>query len=161
MTEQRLIELLRRGLDRLRRCAARLVRLFRRAVKEKAYLQRPENVKSLRHLFAEVKRVLRAVLPKKGSGWVRFGGTDPYQTGQVMQLAALFYPLYGKRIEVIPEFEEPALETKLQVSGRIYLWQLLLAGLRLMLDKNLRKMYRHFSEGEKPVGEKKEAAWEN
>ena len=161
MTEMRLRELLRQCLGRLRRCAARTGRLLRRAAAEKSYLQRPENVKSLRHLFEEIKRVLRAVLPRKGSGWVRFGGTDPYQTGQVMQLAALFYPLYGKRIEVIPEFEEPALETKLQVSGRIYLWKLLLAGLRLMLDKNLRKMYRHFSEGEKPVGEKKEAAWEN
>lgn len=138
-------QLFRKWKNRIEKFFGRLLQLAGRALRELSYLKRPENEAALRHLFKECRRILKAVLPKKGGGWLRFGGSDPCQTGQVMELLAVFYPVYGKQIRVIPEFEAPVLETELHASGRIYLFQLLFAGLRLFFDKNLRKLYRHFS----------------
>lgn len=145
MTEERPESFLIKWKRRIGKCFRHFLRLLKRASHELSYLKRPDNAASIRHLFKECTYVLKAVLPKKGGGWLRFGGSDPCKTGQVMELLAVFYPVYGKRIQIVPEFEEPVLETELHASGRIYLFQLLFAGIRLLLDKNLRKMYRHFS----------------
>lgn len=114
---------------------------------ESEYLRRPENKRSLQKLKREITKVLSSLLPKKGKGWLRLGLGDPYETGRVMELFAALYPLYGeKRIEIQPEFSERVLETRMDVKGRVYVFTLLSAALRLFTDRNLRKMYRHFTE---------------
>ena len=143
--EDRLEQLLKKWKDRLGKGLKHLLRLAKNASHELSYLERPENKAALRHLLKESRRILRAVLPKKGGGWLRFGGSDPCQTGQVLELLAVLYPLYGKRVRIIPEFEEPALETELHVTGSIYLFKPVFSGISLLLDKNLRKLYRHFA----------------
>lgn len=112
--------------------------------REWEYLHRPENLKSLKLLKEQTVRVLKGISPKRGSGFLRLGLSDPYETGRAMEAAALLYPFYGEKIEVIPEFSQEIFETKLDVKGRVYLFTLLSAALKLFMDKNLRKMYRHF-----------------
>lgn len=127
-----------------------LLKLYR-AVQEKSsralslldYLREEENAKSIRLAKKEASRAVKEVLPKKGGGYLKLGFGDPFLTGKAMEAAALFYPLYGRHIEVIPSFEEPVLETKLHVRGRIHLCVLIYAGLRILFDRNLRQIYRH------------------
>ena len=118
---------------------------IRRVLKDLDYLTEPERAEALKRLLREIRKVLVAVLPKRGDGYIRLGLSDPFETGRIMQLFAMFYPCYGKHIEVIPEFSEPVLETKLSVRGRIYLFTLVKTALILFMDKNLRQIYRHYA----------------
>lgn len=138
--------LLREGLHRL-------IRVLRLAAEEWDYLREPRNAESLKLLKKELFRVLSAILPKKGKGFIRIGLSDPYQTGRLMEAAALLYPVYGKqKVDVIPEFSESVFETDLDIRGRIYLITVLKAAVKLLMDRNLRAMYRHFTgEGDTDV----------
>ena len=100
---QDLWNLLREGLHRL-------IQVLRLAAEEWDYLREPRNAESLKLLKKELFRVLSAILPKKGKGFIRIGLSDPYQTGRLMEAAALLYPVYGKqKVDVIPEFSESVL----------------------------------------------------
>ena len=55
-------------------------------------------------------------------------------------------------VDVIPEFSESVFETDLDIRGRIYLITVLKAAVKLLMDRNLRAMYRHFTgEGDTDV----------
>ncbi|MDO4265759.1 MAG: hypothetical protein Q4C63_04765, partial [Eubacteriales bacterium] len=90
--------------------------LFRKAAGDIGYLREPKRAEALRRLLCRIRKVLGAVFPKRGDGYIRLGLSDPFETGRIMEIFALLYPCYGKHIEVIPEFEEPVMEGKLSVS---------------------------------------------
>lgn len=108
-----------------------------------AYLRREENRASIRNVKKQALRLLKELMPRKGDGYLKLGFDDPFATGKAMEVAALLYPYYAGKLEVIPIFGEVQLEAKLQVKGRVRIGTLLVIGLRLLLDKNLRRMYRH------------------
>ena len=95
-------------------------------------------------ILRQVKALLRHILPRKASGYVVFGFDDPYTTGQVLAAASLFYAWYGQNIELIPMFEEPALEGELKLKGRIRMGTLLWCGLRVFLNKNFRVLLKRW-----------------
>ena len=49
-------------------------------------------------------RVLRHIFPRKLSGQVTFGVEDPYLMGQILSVAAFLYPVYGKKIDLTPDW---------------------------------------------------------
>ncbi len=106
-----------------------------------AGILREERYKdSIDNFKAKVFSVLYELKPKKGTGYVRYGSDDPYNTGQVMQIAAILYPLYAENIEVIPDFGGPSLEADIDISGRLRLYVFLKIFLSLFLDKKLKQM---------------------
>lgn len=131
--------------DTVLRKLRKIGRAAERLAEARALFRDPENRETAALLWREGKRLLSAAAPKRGGGRLRIGLSDPYQTGQAMQLAALLYPIYGAHIEVIPEFEETVLEGELDVRGRIYLVTLLRTAVNLLRDRNLRRLYRKFS----------------
>lgn len=134
--------------NRIKKAFREFLLVIKRAIRKWQYVRRPENLRALGHLYSEGKRILGAVLPKKGSGYLRLGLSDPYETGRAMELFAVLYPLYGKHISVSGAFEERVVETELNVRGRIYLFTILRSALSLYRDRDLRKLYAHFKEGE-------------
>ena len=61
-----------------------------------------------------------------------------------MRYTALFLPLYKNKFEVIPMFEENIIETDIELTGRIRIGAVLIAILRLYLNKDIRKWIKRF-----------------
>lgn len=100
--------------------------------------------KTLRKLFNEGYKVTSHCLPRRISGYLKFGFGEPYATGTVLRYTALFLPLYKNKFEVIPMFEENIIEMDIELTGRIRIGAVLIAILRLYLNKDIRKWIKRF-----------------
>ncbi|MDO4614030.1 MAG: hypothetical protein Q4B15_00210 [Lachnospiraceae bacterium] len=100
------------------------------------------------HTIRELKRtlflLLRHIGPKKAKGTVTFGLEDPSQTGMILAAASVFFPVYGNKVTLSPNFEEQVLDGELEMKGRIRLGYLVYLGLRLILDREVRGSYHKF-----------------
>ncbi len=100
------------------------------------------------HTIRELKRTLFSLLrhigPKKAKGAVTFGLEDPSQTGMILAAASVFFPVYGNKVTLSPNFEEQVLDGELEMKGRIRLGYLVYLGLRLILDREVRGSYHKF-----------------
>lgn len=68
-----------------------------------------------------VLHLLRKIKPRVLRGTIFFGTGDPCMTGQILGVAAILYAVYGKGIQVVPDFEEARLEGELYAKGRLFL----------------------------------------
>lgn len=118
----------------------KIAALCRKKDRLMAILTAPKN----RPAFLKVKRTLfktvRHIFPQKFSGWIHFGMEDPEQTGKVLGAAAVLYPVYHGRLDIRPDFERQIFEAKVCFSGRIRLVTLVILGLGLVMDKDLRRI---------------------
>lgn len=94
----------------------------------------------IRKAFKLLKKILKHVLPRKLTGYIRFGLDDPADTGYLTGLAAAFYPVYGKHFSLEPDFREKCFEADCRGSGRIRIMFFLYLVIWLLLDKNVRKL---------------------
>lgn len=107
-----------------------------------AFLQDEENKTAFRLAKRQVFSIIRHVLPRKLEGRVRFGFGDPYMTGQTLTWISPFYGLYGRHVQVIPEFQETCLEGELKMRGHIRFGTLLFLAFRMLQNKNIRLWIR-------------------
>ncbi len=87
-----------------------------------------------------IKRILLHILPRKLQGEVEYGFDDAYKTGQVTGYASLLYPCYGKSIRVQPHFDEKILKGWLKGCGRIRIGFLVRQVLRILINKDTRRL---------------------
>ena len=73
-----------------------------------------------------------------------FGFDDPYTTGQILAAVSMGYGWYGKCVQITPCFEEEILEGELWGKGRICSGVLLYQGIRILLDRNFRKLLKQW-----------------
>lgn len=104
------------------------------------FLTSKENQATGFLLARQGKRIFLHVIPKKAQGNVTFGFEDPARTGEVLAIIAMLYPIYRDQLEVTPIFDKNILEGEGNFKGRIRLGTLLVFVLRLVCDKNLRKI---------------------
>jgi len=102
------------------------------------FLDDDRTQKAIALALKEVGGILKGILPKKVKGYVRFGHDDPSKTGQQLAYLAAAYPLYGKNLDIYPDFEKKALEGDIELKGRIFLATIVWAGLKLILNKNIK-----------------------
>ena len=93
---------------------------------------------ALRLALAELGKILKGFLPKKVSGRIHYGSDDVYKTGETLAVLSAVYPLYGGKVDVIPDFEEKALDGHLELAGRIRTASVVGSGLKLILNKNVK-----------------------
>lgn len=144
-----LSRLIEKGVKLIRAGASKLKHLIlhlkdnREKLKALLRLYRDERyADAITLLKKRVSRTLKEILPRQGSGYVRFGSDDPYDTGRVMQIAAVLYPFYAGKVEVIPDFSGACLEGDLSIKGRIRACVLLWTFIRIFFNKKLRQMYK-------------------
>lgn len=106
------------------------------------FLQDENNKKTLALAKRQLFRLVRHILPRRMTGWFRFGFDDPYTTGRVLTILSPFYGLYADKVKLIPVFEESVLEGELQLKGRIRIGTVLVTAGRMLLDKNFRKILK-------------------
>ena len=86
-------------------------------------------------MLEKIKKLIDHVLPKKIEGYFKFGFDDPSVTGQVLEIFAIFYPLYKDNFKIIPMFYDEIIEADISFKGRLRLIYAAYIGLILWLNK--------------------------
>ena len=85
------------------------------------------------------------IFPKKIEGWLRFGTGDVYTEGQYLSYLCLLYPLYGRKYEIRPEWDEEVFETDVAFSGRITMFIILLVTLKVLFNKKVKLLRNNYN----------------
>jgi len=104
-----------------------------KAVK-KAKDKKKKNKSLLMKMLEKVKKIIVHVLPRKISGYFKFGFEDPSVTGQVLEILAVFYPLYKDDFKIIPMFYDEIVEVDISFKGRLRILYAAYIGLLLWLN---------------------------
>ena len=96
------------------------------------------NRKEVQVTFSRAKskltKIVKAVLPKKWSVIGEIGFEDVSLTGKIMGALAVMYPITGKHLQIVPDFEKEVLFLKGNVTGHIRLGNLLYQVVSLILN---------------------------
>ncbi len=101
------------------------------------------NKQAAKHLKDELLYLIKILLPKKSKVNACFSTGAPDTTGQLCGVIACFPVMYQKGWTLRPDFtaEEAYFEGDFWGKGRIYAFQLVGILLRIIFDKNCRRMY--------------------
>lgn len=105
-----------------------------------------EHKRARGSLYKLLWYLLKKIRPRKMEGYVRFGFDDPSKTGQCMAAASVLYAWYPKKFQVIPEFEEEVMECDVLVKGHIRLYIFVVILIKVLLNKDIRSMYKHWKQ---------------
>lgn len=98
--------------------------------------------------FAKCKKeflhLLLHLKPKKLRAEVLFGMDDPALTGEILGAFSIFYPYLGENVFIQPDFERTVFMGKASFKGRLRMGTLLLIGVRLYFDQNIRGLIKKF-----------------
>ena len=94
-----------------------------------------ENRLIFMKMLEKVKKIIVHLLPKKIVGYFKFGFEYPSVTGQVLEILAVFYPLYKDDFKVIPMFYDEIIEVDISFKGRLRIFYAAYIGLLLWLNK--------------------------
>lgn len=100
--------------------------------------------RAIRKVKAQLGLVLRHWKPRKISGRLHYGFSDPADTGEVLGAISMFYAVIGPRFQIQPDFEEVCLEGELHIKGHICLVFLAVAALRIVLNQSIKKTIQRF-----------------
>ena len=105
-------------------------------------LKKEENQRTFRLVVRQLIAIVKHILPRRMKGRIKFGFDDPFKTGQILTYVSPFYGLYAKHLELIPVFEEQVMEGELNLRGRIRIGTVLVLAVRILFDKNFRRLLR-------------------
>ena len=137
-----------RVLERIRKSRLTFRQFCDKIKKWYRFLQMHDTKQALIFLKGKGFLVLRHMLPVKIQGNLHFGFEDPSITGQVLAVAGMVYPLYGKTFRLIPDFEQQVLEGEVNLKGRVFGGYLLLQAWQIYRCKEIRRTYQRFQHKE-------------
>ena len=91
-------------------------------------------------VLRETLRFLKTCRIRKAKGEIYFAMEDPYTMGQVLEGLTVLYPLIQDKIRLVPEFGDSYYYGKIRIEGRIRLIHLLILLLRLLKNKQFRRL---------------------
>lgn len=103
-------------------------------------------VNSRNLLGKQLLYLLKHTKPKKLSGYLRFGFDDPSLTGYAMAVYGLLYPIWNPKLSLEPDFEKQVLDCHILIKGKIRVWHLVRAALRMLLSKDVRRVIKDVRE---------------
>lgn len=111
--------------------------------KLKKILTDEKNQDAVTHLKDEVIYLIKILLPKKSKIDAVFSTGSPDTTGQLFGILACFPAMYQKDWNLLPDFEadEPYFKGTFWGKGRVYGYQFVGIILRIIFDKNCRRLY--------------------
>ncbi len=111
--------------------------------KIKKILSDEKNQDAIKHLKNEVICLIKIFLPKKSKVDAVFSTGSPDTTGQLFGILALFPGMYQKNWKIIPDFQadDPYFKGTFWGKGRIRVSQFVGIVLRILFDKNCRRLY--------------------
>ena len=118
--------------------ADRIKRICEKASSLREAVENEENQKAFRLLISRVKYLLHHLRFRKFEGRLRFGFDDPAMMGRILGVLSLFYPLYGESFTLTPVFDHTVFEGEIALKGHVRLIHILIAAIRLMMNKKIR-----------------------
>lgn len=108
----------------------------------KIILSEETNRNAAATLFREFKYIMKHYTPRNAFGELQFGTDDPANTGQILGIVSLFPFWHRYKISVTPDFAAESIYAKgeLFVKGHIRSVHLLISGIRLIKNKDIRKL---------------------
>lgn len=108
----------------------------------KSIISEETNKRAVSALIQEMKYLLKHYSPRKALGELQYGMEDPAQTGEILGVVSIFPFWYRYKISVIPDFTAESFYAKghLLLRGRIRSFHLLVSGVRLIRNKDIRKL---------------------
>lgn len=100
------------------------------------------NKKAASYIYKVILNLLKHYIPKKVKGYVHFGFDDPGTTGKVLMYLGILYPVLPKKVTIEPDFDDTDIFGNLYIKGRIRLIHLAVAAIKLLIDKNVRRLWR-------------------
>ena len=137
-----------RVLERIRKSRLTFRQFCDKIKKWYRFLQMDDTKQALLFLKGKGFLVLRHMLPVNIQGNLHFGFENPSITGQVLAVAGMVYPLYGKTFRIIPDFEQQVLEGEVNLKGRVFGGYLLLQAWQIYRCKEIRRTYQRFQHKE-------------
>ncbi len=88
----------------------------------------------------ELIKLLKHVLPRKWeiTGYVGFD--DPYKTGEMLAFLGSIYGLIYRHVDIKGNFNSEEKDVKIYFKGRITLFTVLMIGIKIYFNKNIRKV---------------------
>lgn len=106
------------------------------------FLKDPVLKASIQRLKKELHWIIRFLRPKKIKAHLRFGFEDPSTTGLTLAGLSMIYPFAGDDMQIIPDFENQVLNGNIYIKGRLYLLYIAAFALALIVDKNVRVLFK-------------------
>ncbi len=126
---------------------SQLIQLVRKLLNKKnlvsLFLKDEMNRTGIKFAFGQLLNILKHCGPQKIEGYVKFGTGDPEQTGKILGIIAVFYGKYGDSVLIEPDFEEKVFEAEGMVKGRIRIFHLLIIGIKVIRDKNIKMLIKN------------------
>lgn len=92
----------------------------------------------------QIKRLLKAILPKKWNVNLDLAFTDPEKYGKVMGYYGMLFALLYKHVDFSCLPDDNHIRVKAKAKGRIFIISILLVGLKVYFNKNIRKLLKMF-----------------
>lgn len=105
----------------------------------------PRNKEALKHIIAELKGLLSHYKPRGIRTNLVFSTGDPAMTGQVLGVLSMVPLVYEPGNRLAPDFtaDNAYIEGRFRVTGHIILFFALTAAVRLIVDRNIRRLIKH------------------
>jgi hypothetical protein len=112
--------------------------------KIKALISDEKNQSAFSHLKQELIYLLKKSVPRKMHVQATFSTGSPDTTGEVLGVIAMFPAAYKNRWNIVPDFEADHfyVEGEAELSGRIFIYQLAGIILRILKDRNCRRLFK-------------------
>ena len=106
------------------------------------FLDRDYVQRTIKRILKIVKILLKTIKPKKSKGYIHFGLNSPADTGDMLGKISAFYPLYGKWLNINPDFDYKVIEGDLNIKGRIRLYHVAFPVLWMIIGRDFRRTYK-------------------
>lgn len=93
----------------------------------------------------EISSVLSYIKPRKLEADLIIGMDDPAATGQILSYYGILYPIVGHHVTVVGDFDKKRLEGSLLVVGKIKIFTLIKAAIRIYFNKDIRALLKLFN----------------
>lgn len=100
------------------------------------------NKEAIRLCLNSLLKILKSIRPRKIKGYIHIGKEDPYALGKILSIYSMIYPLTHGKIKLESEFDEELLEGNLFIKGKVTVIILVIAGIRIYFNKNVRNLIK-------------------
>lgn len=118
-------------------------KIKRLTAKIKKILKDDSCKEALNKIKTELINLLKAIMPYKLYLKAEFFAGSPDKTGMVLGILAMFPIGYKNKWKIRPDFEreEIYIDSEFDIKGHIFLYKILVIAIRVLVDKNCRKLY--------------------
>lgn len=145
LIKEKIQKLINKMINSIKNIYKKFINLFPKINKLKEFIDDETNKKAIKLIIIKLKRILKHIKPKRIKSCTTFGAEDPSTTGQILGVLSALGIGLKNDIRIMPDFENSIFEGNHYISGRIRIFFLLIIIIRLITNKDFKKMQTNFN----------------